>query len=83
MRRTVSISVSEELYSYMLAQSDYGSVSEYIRGLVNRDRQRRADYAARPVPGLRRANESFVVAEALEQLERLRTVLERRDTYDD
>ena len=84
MRKTVSISISEEMHEYMLTQSRYGSVSEYIRGLVRRDRERREDYASRPVANrLMRANDGTVLDEALEQLDRLRSVLERRDTYYD
>lgn len=83
MRRTINISVSEDVFQYIQNQSRYGSVSEYIRGLVRRERQRREDQAARPKAPLRKANDAFVTAEALEQLERLRAILERRETYDD
>lgn len=83
MRRTINISVSEEVFQYIQSQSRYGSVSEYIRGLVRRERQRREDHAARPAAPLRKANDTFVTADALEQLERLRTILERRETNND
>ena len=68
MRRTINISVSEEMHGYILGQSKYGSVSEYIRGLVRREQQWRADYAARPSPGPTRANDWGVFVDALDQL---------------
>lgn len=83
MRKALSISIPEELHSYILDQCRYGSISEYIRGLILLDRQRREDYAIRPVPPLVRANDCLVFAEALAQLERLKTILKRTDRYDD
>jgi Arc/MetJ-type ribon-helix-helix transcriptional regulator len=83
MRRTINISVSEDVFQYIKSQSRYGSVSEYIRGLIRSERQRREDFAARPKAPLRRANDAFGTAEALEQLERLKAILEKRETYDD
>lgn len=71
------------MHSYILDQSRHGSVSEYIRSLVRRDRQRREDYASRPIPSLPRANDPPVLADALDQLDKLRTILERKDAYED
>lgn len=81
MRRTINISVSEEIHAYILEQCKYSTVSEYIRSLVRREQQYRADYAARPVPALTRANDCGVFADALDQLEKLKAILERRDDY--
>ena len=82
MRKTISISVSEKMHEYILEQAGYGSVSEYIRSLVRREQQRRADYATRPIPTPSRANDSGVFVNALEQLEKLKAILERNDNYD-
>ena len=71
------------MHDYILGESKYGSVSEYIRGLVRREQQRRADYAARPSPGPTRANDWGVFVDALDQLEKLKAILERRDDYGD
>ena len=82
MRKTINISVSEKMHTYILEQAGYGTVSEYIRSLVRREQQRREDYALRPVSLPRKANDAGVFADALDQLERLKEILERRDTYD-
>ncbi|MGE3466380.1 MAG: type II toxin-antitoxin system ParD family antitoxin [Pyrinomonadaceae bacterium] len=76
MRRTINISVPEEMYEFIVDSGRYTSVSEYIRGLVERDRQQRADYALRPIQS-RSANDSLVIGEALEQLDKLKAILER------
>ena len=84
MRMTINISVPEEMHAYILKQCGYGSsVSEYIRSLVRRERQRREDYAARPVTMPTRANDCIVFVHALDQIEKLKAILERRDSYDD
>ncbi len=83
MRRTINISVSEDVFQYIQSQARYGTVSEYIRGLIRHERQRREDRAARPAAPLRKANDAFVTADALEHLERLRAILERRETNND
>jgi Arc/MetJ-type ribon-helix-helix transcriptional regulator len=70
------------MHAYILGQAGYGTVSEYIRSLVRREQQRRADYAQRPRRPLTRANDTIVFAEALDQLERLRAILEQKDNYD-
>ena len=82
MRKTINISVSEEMHAYILEQAGYGTVSEYIRSLVRREQQLRADYAQRPTLPLTRANDTMVFATALDQLERLRAILEQKDNYD-
>jgi Arc/MetJ-type ribon-helix-helix transcriptional regulator len=50
----MNISLSEELYSFVLQRVDagcYGSASEYIRTLLRRDREGRVDRpAAFPAP---------------------------------
>ena len=84
MRMTFTISVPEEMHAYILEQCTYGStVSEYIRSLVRREQQRRKDYAARPRPAISRANDCIVFAQALDQVDKLKAILERVDTYDD
>ena len=82
MRKTINISVSEQMHAYILEQAGFGSVSEYIRSLVRREQQRRADYALRPTPRPGRANETDVVVNALNQLEKLKAILERKDKYE-
>lgn len=83
MKRNISISVPEDMYEYMLTEGRHTSMSEYIRSLVTRDRQRREDDAARPFPALTRMGEVSVLGEALEHLDKLRAVLERQDIYSD
>jgi Arc/MetJ-type ribon-helix-helix transcriptional regulator len=83
MRKTITISVPEKMHDYMLEQVGYGSMSEYIRSLVKREQQRRADYASRPRRESMRANDVFVIVEALEQLEKLQAILERKDPPED
>lgn len=82
MRRTINISVPEELHDYIIERSRYTTVSEYIRMLVRGDRQRRADDANRPAGLPLRANDSYVLANALEQLDKVKSILERNDPYD-
>lgn len=79
VRRTINISVSEELFDYIRAQRGYGSVSEYIRSLVRSEQQRRADLLARTQPVLRPVNDSLVFADALDQIDRLKALLEGRE----
>ncbi len=85
MRMTFNISVPAEMHAYILEQCTCGStVSEYIRSLIRREQQRRKDYAARPVvPPINRANDCIVFAQALDQVDKLKAILERVDTYDD
>ena len=80
MRKTISISISEELHNYVLRESQYSSVSEYIRYLIQDERQRRADNASRPITFTepRHVNENFVLSEILEKVERLTKILEHR-----
>ena len=82
MRKTINISVSEEMHGYIVEQAGYGTVSEYIRSLVRSEQQRRADYAKRPMQTPMRVNETMVFAGALEQLEKLRAILEQKDNYE-
>jgi Arc/MetJ-type ribon-helix-helix transcriptional regulator len=45
MRKTFNISVPEQMYEYILKNSQgwrYGSISEYIRSLVRKDQEERA-----------------------------------------
>lgn len=79
MRKTINISVPEEMYEYILGEAGCGSVSEYIRSLVRREQQRRSDYAARPIAHPARANDSYILANALDQLDKLKAILERND----
>jgi len=82
MRKTINISVSEQMHAYILEQAGYGTVSEYMRSLVRREQQRRADYALRPTPVPARANDTAVFVNALDQLEKLKKILERKDNYE-
>ena len=81
MRKTINISVPESMHKYIVEQADHGSVSEYIRGLVRREQARRADYAARPIRPLARANDARTFVDALEQLDKLRDILQKKDPY--
>ena len=76
MRRTINISVPEEMYDYIVDPDRFGSVSEYIRSLVERDRQQRQDYASRPQRMPMRANDCLAIGAALEQLDKLKAILE-------
>lgn len=76
MRRTINISAPEEMHEFIVDSGRYTSVSEYIRGLVERDRRERDDHALRPVQTLR-ANDCLVIGEALEQLDKIKAILER------
>jgi Arc/MetJ-type ribon-helix-helix transcriptional regulator len=78
MRRTINISVPEEMYNYIAAPDRFGSVSEYIRSLVEHDRQRREDYASRPRLEPMRANDCVTIGAALVQLDKLQAILEGR-----
>jgi Arc/MetJ-type ribon-helix-helix transcriptional regulator len=80
MRRTINISVSEELYSYISRQVGpfrFASVSEYIRLLVRADRVQQAERAKETPPEritLRRAKDvsrDIMIADELERLQRL------------
>ena len=79
MRKTITISVSEQMHAYLIKQAGFGTVSEYIRSLVRREQHQRADYAARPTRPLARANDVGSFVDALEQLEKLKAILERND----
>ncbi len=83
MRRTINISISEEMHAYILGECRYATVSEYIRSLVRGEQQRRADHAARPTSSPRRANDAFILSKALEHLDKLKAILERSDPLDD
>ena len=80
---TINISVPEEMHTYLHRECGDLSVSEYIRSLVHRDRQRREDYRSRPPHMPIRAGDCIVISQALEQLEKLKAILKRTDTYDD
>ena len=73
----------EEMYDHLIRQYGMGYISEYIRSLIRRDRERRADYAARPKPSVLTANDSADLGAALIELDKLRSILERKDTYND
>lgn len=78
MRKTINISVPEDMYTYILKESRYGSVSEYIRSILHREMERRSDDAKRPLDNSPvRANSVGLRADAFDQLEKLREVLER------
>lgn len=79
MRKTINISMSEAMYDYVIEQCRYGSVSEYFRSLVVQEQQRRADNAKRPEAPPRKANDVFVTAEALDLIDRLRSILNGDD----
>jgi Arc/MetJ-type ribon-helix-helix transcriptional regulator len=83
MRKTVTISMSEEMHDYLIRNSGYVTVSEYIRSLVRRDQEERAALAVRPLPRLRRANDAGVFYDALIQVEKLKAILEQKEVYDD
>lgn len=72
----------DEMYEYLTRQCDMGTISEYLRSLIRRDQERRADYAARPRALPARANETTTFVDALDQLEKLKAILERKETYD-
>lgn len=69
--------MSEKMHEYVVEQSIYGTVSEYVRSLIRKDQQERADDAARPVVLPSRAHRAMANAEALDHLEKLRAILER------
>lgn len=73
----------EEMIEYLNRERGYGSLSEYIRAVIRRDQERRADYAARPVRMPHCANETSTFVEALDQLDKLKAILERNDKYFD
>ena len=65
MRKTMNISVSDELLSYIRERGGsgrYDSVSDYIRSLVERDRSDEI-HKTKPYPRPRRANEYFTMSE--------------------
>ena len=83
MRMTINISMPQEMHDYLRTERGHLTVSEYIRSLVRREQQRRADYAARPEVTLTSANECIVIEQALIQLDKLKAILEQTDSYDD
>ena len=83
MRKTINISLPEEMHSYLHRECGHLTVSEYIRSLVRREQQRRADYSARPKATISRANDCFIIAMALEEIKKLKAILEQNDLYDD
>jgi hypothetical protein len=83
MRMTINDSVPAEMHAYILNECGYLTVSGYNRSLVHRDRLRREDYAARPGVIPVQAKDCMVFAEALDQLDRLKAILERRGPGDD
>jgi len=79
MREKLTISLPEEIYAYLLKECANGTtVSEYIRALIRHERQRRADYSARP-RFIASANDTMIFAEALNQVEKLKAILESND----
>ena len=79
MRVKLTISLPEETHAYLMKECSNGTtVSEYIRALLRGEQQRRKDYAARPhfIP---KANDCMVFGEALNQVEKLQAILERKD----
>lgn len=79
MRKTITISVSQDMHHYIIKQRGYGTVSEYIRSLIREERRRRSDPVVTPAPAVMPLNERFVLADILEQLERLKAVIESQD----
>lgn len=75
MRKTVNISMPEEMYRYVVARSGYLPVSEYIRGLITAD-QLRTSERNQVVRKLRTANESMICGRAVEELRRVMRILE-------
>jgi len=73
----------KEMHDYPRTECGHLTVSGYIRSLVRREQQRRADYAARPREVITTANDCMVIAHALVQLDKLKTILEQTDSYDD
>ena len=67
------------MHTYIVEQARYTSVSEYIRRLVLQEQERREDYAARPTYAPMTMNDSMLLGHALEQLEKLKAILERRE----
>ena len=78
MRKTINISVSPDMHRFIIDQSAHGTVSEYIRSLVRRDRQ-----SAKMRRMSSQMNDSFVFEDALQQLDRLKAILERRELIDE
>ena len=83
MRMTINISVPEEMHAYLHKECGHLTVSEYIRSLIRHEQQRRADYAARPREVITTANDCMIIGRALEQLDKLKAILEQADPYDD
>lgn len=82
MRRTINISVPEEMHAYLRQERGHLSVSEFIRSLIHREQQRRADHAARPQVSPLRANDCIIIHQALEHVEKLRAILVDKDRYE-
>ena len=57
MRRTITISVSEQMHEFIVKQSGLRTVSEYIRSLISHDYEQHAQRKAQPTRVLRRAND--------------------------
>ncbi len=81
-RIRISFAVTDAMHEYIREASGIYTVSEYIRSLVRREQQHRTDYASRPARPTPTMNDHFVFFEALEQLEKLKAILERKDDYD-
>lgn len=75
--------MSEEMHDYLVKNSGYITVSEYIRTLIRRDKERWAALIERPVGRGRKANDAGVFHEALVQVEKLKAILEDRNDHDD
>lgn len=60
MRKTMNISVPEEMFSYIQERGQsyrFCSASEYIRSLVRSDQMREEEKAGQPSPAPRRASD--------------------------
>ena len=71
MRRTMNISVTDEMHRFILARTRAGrhsSVSEYIRSLVRGDGHDPLDLSPGPPNPPRRANDYFTAAAAVRRL---------------
>lgn len=75
MRRTINISLPNEMYDFVAGRAGNGPVSEYIRALIRAEQLRIEDRAKRPVVGLLRASDamgtSWVVGEIMHLAKRI------------
>lgn len=83
MRRTITISVPDEMYEYIDAERGMGTVSEYFRSLVRRDQRRRQDPRSGSKLGVvMLARDTGKVAEIRRQLDKMRDILDGRAVHD-